>query len=173
MTIMTGPHFDLRKIALKALAVASLLMVYPSMLAHAQKSDVNPSSSERSRQVTVMAIRAIRAIKGTGPIDPKLATVAKQLAQIMPDHRFELIDGKTKRLDPKQAMVVKSVENSVLTVELKSPSNDEGKVEMLIRLTMDGGEPFESVIKTPANQLFFLDRKINDSNRLLIAVGAR
>ena len=170
MTIMTGPHFDLRKIALKALAVASLLMVYPSMLAHAQKSDVNPSSSVRSRQVTVMAIRAI---KGTGPIDPKLATVAKQLAQIMPDHRFELIDGKTKRLDPKQAMVVKSVENSVLTVELKSPSNDEGKVEMLIRLTMDGGEPFESVIKTPANQLFFLDRKINDSNRLLIAVGAR
>jgi hypothetical protein len=170
MTIMTGPHFDLRKIALKALAVASLLMVYPSMLAHAQKPDVNPSSSEHSRQVTVMAIRAI---KGTGPIDPKLATVAKQLAQIMPDHRFELIDGKTKRLDPKQAMVVKSVENSVLTVELKSPSNDEGKVEMLIRLTMDGGEPFESVIKTPANQLFFLDRKINDSNRLLIAVGAR
>lgn len=170
MTIMTGPHFDLRKIALKTLAVASLLMVYPSMLAHAQKPDVNPSSSEHSRQVTVMAIRAI---KGTGPIDPKLATVAKQLAQIMPDHRFELIDGKTKRLDPKQAMVVKSVENSVLTVELKSPSNDEGKVEMLIRLTMDGGEPFESVIKTPANQLFFLDRKINDSNRLLIAVGAR
>lgn len=170
MTIMTGPHFDLRKIALKALAVASLLMVYPSMLAHAQKPDVIPSSSEHSRQVTVMAIRAI---KGTGPIDPKLATVAKQLAQIMPDHRFELIDGKTKRLDPKQAMVVKSVENSVLTVELKSPSNDEGKVEMLIRLTMDGGEPFESVIKTPANQLFFLDRKINDSNRLLIAVGAR
>ena len=170
MTIMTGPHFDLRKIALKALAVASLLMVYPSMLAHAQKPDVNPSSSEHSRQVTVMAIRAI---KGTGPIDPKLATVAKQLAQIMPDHRFELIDGKTKRLDPKQAMVVKSVENSVLTVELKSPSNDEGKVEMLIRLTMDGGEPFESVIKTPANQLFFLDRKINDSTRLLIAVGAR
>ena len=170
MTIMTVPHFDLRKIALKALAVASLLMVYPSMLAHAQKPDVSPSSSEHSRQVTVMAIRAI---KGTGPIDPKLATVAKQLAQIMPDHRFELIDGKTKRLDPKQAMVVKSVENSVLTVELKSPSNDEGKVEMLIRLTMDGGEPFESVIKTPANQLFFLDRKINDSNRLLIAVGAR
>ena len=170
MTIMTGPHFDLRKIALKALAVASLLMVYPSMLAHAQKPDVSSSSSEHSRQVTVMAIRAI---KGTGPIDPKLATVAKQLAQIMPDHRFELIDGKTKRLDPKQAMVVKSVENSVLTVELKSPSNDEGKVEMLIRLTMDGGEPFESVIKTPANQLFFLDRKINDSNRLLIAVGAR
>jgi hypothetical protein len=70
-------------------------------------------------------------------------------------------------------MVVKSVEYSVLTVELKSPSNDEGKVEMLIRLTMDGGEPFESVVKTPANQLFFLDRKINDSNRLLIAVGAR
>ena len=170
MTIMTGPHFYLRRIALKALAVASLLMVYPSMLAHAQKPDVSPSSSEHSRQVTVMAIRAI---KGTGPIDPKLATVAKQLAQIMPDHRFELIDGTTKRLDPKQAMVVKSVENSVLTVELKSPSNDEGKVEMLIRLTMDGGEPFESVIKTPANQLFFLDRKINDSNRLLIAVGAR
>ena len=170
MTIMTGPHFDLRKIALKALAVASLLMVYPSMLAHAQKPDVNPSSSEHSRQVTVMAIRAI---KGTGPIDPKLATVAKQLAQIMPDHRFELIDGKTKRLDPKQAMVVKSVENSVLTVELKSPSNDEGKVEMLMMLTMYGGEPFESVIKTPANQLCFLDRKINDSNRLLIAVGAR
>ena len=128
MTIMTGPHFDLRKIALKALAVASLLMVYPSMLAHAQKPDVSSSSSEHSRQVTVMAIRAI---KGTGPIDPKLATVAKQLAQIMPDHRFELIDGKTKRLDPKQAMVVKSVENSVLTVELKSPSNDEGMVEML------------------------------------------
>jgi hypothetical protein len=169
MTIMTGPHSNHRRIALKALALTSLLMVHPSMLVYAQNPNANPFS-EPSRQVTVMAIRAI---KGTGPIDPKLATVAKQLAQIMPDHRFELIDGKTKRLDPKQAMVVKSVENSVLTVELKSPSNDEGKVEMLIRLTMDGGEPFESVVKTPANQLFFLDRKINDSNRLLIAVGAR
>lgn len=169
MTIMTGPHSNHRRIALKALALTSLLMVYPSMFVYGQNPNANPSS-EDSRQVTVMAIRAI---KGTGPIDPKLATVAKQLAQIMPDHRFELIDGKTKRLDPKQAMVVKSVENSVLTVELKSPSNDEGKVEMLIRLTMDGGEPFESVVKTPANQLFFLDRKINDSNRLLIAVGAR
>lgn len=169
MTIMTGPHSNHRRIALKALALTSLLMVYPSIFVYGQNPNANPSS-EPSRQVTVMAIRAI---KGTGPIDPKLATVAKQLAQIMPDHRFELIDGKTKRLDPKQAMVVKSVENSVLTVELKSPSNDEGKVEMLIRLTMDGGEPFESVVKTPANQLFFLDRKINDSNRLLIAVGAR
>jgi len=169
MTIMTGPNSNHRRIALKALALTSLLMVHPSMLVYGQNPNANPSS-EPSRQVTVMAIRAI---KGTGPIDPKLATVAKQLAQIMPDHRFELIDGKTKRLDPKQAMVVKSVENSVLTVELKSPSNDEGKVEMLIRLTMDGGEPFESVVKTPANQLFFLDRKINDSNRLLIAVGAR
>lgn len=166
---MTGPISNFRRITLKALALTSLLMVYPSMPAHAQNPDLE-RSAENSRQVTVMAIRAI---KGSGPIDPKLATVAKQLAQIMPDHRFELIEGKTKRLDPKQAMVVKSAENSVLTIELKSPNNDEGKVEMLIRLTMDGGEPFESVVKTPANQLFFLDRKINDSSRLLIAVGAR
>lgn len=166
---MTGPNSNLRRIALKALVLTSLMMARPIKLTQAQNPDVHPSA-ENSRQVTVMAIRAI---KGTGPTDPKLATVAKQLAQIMPDHRFELIDGKTKRLDPKQAMVVKSAENTALTVELKSPSNEEGKVEMLIRLTMDGGEPFESVVKTPANQLFFLDRKINDSNRLLIAVGAR
>ena len=169
MCHMIGPNSNHRRIAMKALALASLLMVCPSEPACAQNPEVE-RSAENSRQVTVMAIRAIR---GNGPIDPKLATVAKQLAQIMPDHRFELIDGKTKRLDSKQAIVVKSVENSALTVELKSPSNEEGKVEMLIRLIMDGGEPFESVVKTPANQLFFLDRKINESSRLLIAVGAR
>jgi hypothetical protein len=130
-----------------------------------------PKQAEaESRQVTLMAIRAI---KGTGPVDPKLASVAGQLAQVLPGHHFELIEGKTRRLAPKQALVLKTGENSVLTLELKSFAGDEGKVEMKLRLALDGREPFESSIKTPPNQLFFLDRKLGENDRLLIAVGAR
>lgn len=128
------------------------------------------AQADESRQVTMMAIRAT---KGPGPVDPKLASVAAQLAQVMPGHTFELIEGKTRRLAPGQSLVLKAGEKSALTLALKSYQGDDGKVEMLLRLALEGREPFESAIKTPPNQLFFLDRKLGENDRLLIAVGAR
>lgn len=155
--------------------LATLLLVGLPVCLVAQESKSGhaggpESGADESRQVTLMAIRAI---KGSGPVDPKLASVAGQLAQVLPGHTFELIEGKTRRLSPKQALVVKTGDNSALTLELKSYQSDEGKVEMLLRLALDGREPFESAIKTPPNQLFFLDRKLGETDRLLIAVGAR
>ena len=129
-----------------------------------------PAVADETRQVTLMAIRAI---KGSGPVDPKLASVAGQLAQVLPGHHFELIEGKTRRLAPKESLELKTGEKSVLSLELKSHSGDEGKVEMLLKLAIHDREPFESSIKTPPNQLFFLDRKLDNTDRLLIAVGAR
>ncbi|RLT09166.1 MAG: hypothetical protein DWI24_10070 [Planctomycetota bacterium] len=159
-----------RRVFVQWLARAGTIVGCAFPAVFGQDKFAESTSDKNSRQVTVMAIMAI---KGAGPVDPKLTTVTKQLGQIMPEHRFELIDSKTKRLDTKQSMALKAGESSTLTVELKTASNEEGKVEMLIRLTVDGSEPFESVVKTPANQLFFVDRKINNTDRLLIAVGAR
>jgi hypothetical protein len=46
-------------------------------------------------------------------------------------------------------------------------------VELALRLNTAGQKPFEPMVNSPPNQLFFVDRKIRDNERLLIAVGAR
>lgn len=116
---------------------------------------------------------AIRAFKGDGAADPKLASVSKQLAQVLPGYSFALIEGKTRRLASGQSLVLNLAPNSKLALELKNTGSEEGKVEMKLTLALDRLEPFESSIKTPVNQLFFVDRKFGETDRLLIAVGAR
>jgi hypothetical protein len=116
---------------------------------------------------------SILARKDAGETDPKLESVRNQLEKVLPNHRFELIEGKTKRLEPGESMISKAGEGRELTVELTKAGDDDGKVVILIRLIAEGQEPFRSVVRTPPNQLFFLDRKLSDTDRLLIAVGAR
>lgn len=135
-----------------------------------QTDDGKPMPVENGRQVTVMTIQAI---KGGGPFDQRLANVSAQLSQILPGHQFKLIEGRTRRITTKEAFTVKAGENSVLTIEMREPFSADGKVHLNLRLAIAGRETFESVIKTPPNQLFFLDRRLNEKDRLLIAVGAR
>lgn len=146
--------------ALSFVVVAAALSLAP----------LSADSTDDSRQVTVMSILAR---KDAGETDPKLESVRYQLEKVLPNHRFELIEGKTKRLEPGESMKSKAGEGRELTVELTKAGDDDGKVVILIRLIAEGQEPFRSVVRTPPNQLFFLDRKLSDTERLLIAVGAR
>lgn len=115
----------------------------------------------------------ILAEKGTGELDPKLETVNDRLLQILPGHFFKLIEGRTSRLEEKQFFTIKASQDSKLSVTLNQTATEEGKVELVLKLNRNNQQVFESVVKTPPNQLFFVDQKISDTQRQLIAVGAR
>jgi hypothetical protein len=146
-----------------------LLIVLRADLAFAQEA---PKAAEPQdpRQVTAMTIRAVR---GKGPIDPKLAGVADRLTQVLPGYHFALIQGRTVRLENGMQMKLAAGPGSELQVTLKQSLNSDGKVELALRLNTAGQKPFEPMVNSPPNQLFFVDRKIRDNERLLIAVGAR
>ena len=56
-----------------------------------------------SRQLTVMAIHAR---KGEESIDPKLASVESRLARLLPNHAFTLWDGKSRRVEENETIVM-------------------------------------------------------------------
>lgn len=125
---------------------------------------------QEPRQVTAMTIRAVR---GNGPVDPKLNQVADKLKQVLPGYHFMLVEGRTVRLENGSRFTIAAGSGSVLEVQLKQSQNAEGKVELGLKLMTPGQKPFEPVVNSPPNQLFFVDRKIRENERLLIAVGAR
>lgn len=115
----------------------------------------------------------IRAVRGNGPVDPKLNQVADKLKQVLPGYHFMLVEGRTVRLENGSRFTIAAGSGSVLEVQLKQSLNAEGKVELGLKLMTPGQKPFEPVVNSPPNQLFFVDRKIRENERLLIAVGAR
>lgn len=142
----------------------------PFVFHGATAQELSPKRAEEAYQVTAMTILAE---KGTGETDPKLATVNGRLMQILPGHYFRLVEGRTSRLEPGQSFAIKAAQESVLTVALNRAMNEDGKVQLDLVLKSKNQEQFETVVKTPPNQLFFIDQKMSDSQRQLIAVGAR
>lgn len=136
----------------------------------AQKPEPKTSIEQEPRQVTAMTIRAVR---GNGPVDPKLNQVADKLKQVLAGYHFMLVEGRTVRLENGSRFTIAAGSGSVLEVQLKQSLNAEGKVELGLKLMTPGQKPFEPVVNSPPNQLFFVDRKIRENERLLIAVGAR
>ncbi|MFM7317787.1 MAG: hypothetical protein ACKO5E_12650 [bacterium] len=135
-----------------------------------EKPAAKAPAEPEPRQVTAMTIRAVR---GNGPIDPKLNQVADKLRQVLPGYHFALVEGRTVRLDNNGSFTIAAGSGSMLEVKLQKGLNDEGKVELALKLMTPGQKPFEPVVNSPPNQLFFVDRKIRENERLLIAVGAR
>ena len=51
--------------------------------------------------------------------------------------------------------------------------DENGKVELRCELFHDKAVEFSTLVKTPASQLFFCQRALDDGSQLLIGVGAR
>lgn len=169
-------EFSFQRLSHKATAFWCLLgtlylsLDYCILMQRVEAQQISVPKSEIACQITAMTILAE---KGTGQLDPKLETVNDRLLQILPGHFFKLIEGRTTRLEENQFFTIKASQDSKLSVTLKQATTDEGKVELVLKLNRKNQQVFESVVKTPPNQLFFVDQKISDTQRQLIAVGAR
>lgn len=129
-----------------------------------------PETGPEARQVTVMVIRAR---KGQATVDPKLSAVESRLAQLLPNFGFTLEDGKTREIEQGESMASTLKEAKKLSVRLLDSEDADGKVRMKVLLVSGNQTLIDSTVRTPPNQIFFLDHRIDDSEHLLIAVGAR
>jgi len=122
------------------------------------------------RQVTVMVIRAKKNAPTT---DPKLAPFESRLTQLLPEFGFSLENGKSRELAEGEALDLMLKMEKKLSVRMVDAEDADGKVQMKVRCETGSQVLIDSMIRTPPNQLFFLDHRIDDTEHLLIAVGAR
>lgn len=133
-------------------------------------SSATPQEEQSARQVTVFAILAT---PGTSAPDPRLQKIQERLHKVLPEHSFKLVDVRSKRIRPGQSVTCE-LGNGYRTETTMVRSLDEnGKVQLRCALAHNGTKEFSTLVKTPANQLFFFERSLQDGNRVLIGVGAR
>ncbi len=123
-----------------------------------------------SMQVTLFGVVATPNSK---VIDPKLASIAPQLRRLLPNHGFRLVDARSKRLHPGDAIACDLKDGSAAEAQLIQPAAADGKIRLRFALTQGGVPQFATVVATPPNQLFFYDRPHPDGSRMLIGIGAR
>ncbi|MBI1322167.1 hypothetical protein GC170_03130 [bacterium] len=160
---------------LEFVRLASCALISPALLAPgacAAEAYAQPAANDEppSRQLTVMAIHAL---KGEESVDPKLASVESRLSRLLPNHAFSLWEGKSRRVAESETIVLDLKNRMKLTIRLIEAEDADGKVQIEARLETDDKVHLKSTIRTPPNQLFFLDHKIDEPEHLLIAVGAR
>lgn len=151
----------------RLLAVAALAIALDPRLPRAQ---AQLQAAESARQVTLFAVIAV---PGSSAIDPKLAGIEPQLRRLLPGHGFNLLDVRSKRLQAGESIRCDMGDGWTAATELMQPLDQNGKVELRCRLFQNDVVQFDTRVATPPNQLFFCDRMIDNSRRLLIGVGAR
>jgi hypothetical protein len=149
----------------RILAPAVLIVAAAPGLGLRARAQVAPAA----RQVTIFAVIAT---PGSNTIDPKLAAIASHLRDLAPNHGFKLLDVQSKQLSAGQAVRCELGHGWTATTALVQPLNQDGKI--LLRCTLAENEVIQhqTLVATPANQLFFWDRPM-ESGRLLVGVGAR
>lgn len=155
------------------IAVISIVAWLCLAPARAQEPDDRPAAAADDKPHRQLTVMAIRARKGETATDPKLASVEAKLAQLLPNHGFTLWEGRSRRIGESESLELDSKNGMKLTIRLIHSEDQDGKVCMDVRLTTDSQVHLNSRIRTPSNQIFFLDHKIDDAEHLLIAVGAR
>lgn len=123
-----------------------------------------------ARQVTVFAVIAS---PDDLTVDPKLKKVLPQLRKLLPNHGFRLLDVKSKRLTGGQAIACDLGDGYKSNTTLLEPSDADGKVKLRCSVLLNDLPLLESNVTTPANQLFFCDKALENGTRLLIGIGAR
>ena len=127
-----------------------------------------------ARQVTLFGVIAT---PHDLQIDPKLARVAPQLRKLLPNHGFRLLGVQSKRLTASQSLSCPLDGNLGLsaTTTLIQPTDENGKIQLRCAVVQNPNQTvqLETLVTTPANQLFFCDKMLSDGTRLLIGVGAR
>ena len=128
------------------------------------------SIDESVRQVTVFAILAT---PGSKSIDPRLGSIKTELRKVLPEHGFKLITVESKRIGTGQTVTCDLGNGYKTETTLVQSVDENGKVRLRCTLALNGKHEFSTLVKTPANQLFFYERLLKDGTRVLIGVGAR
>jgi hypothetical protein len=147
-------------------AFADGLIVNPPV-----ESEKKAAAAETARQVTAFAILAI---PNSATVDPRLtANVKAQLHKILPDYGFKLLDVQNKRIEVDQAVTCDLGKGYTAETTLVKSLDENGKVHLRCKVALAKATQFSTLVKTPANQLFFYERSLKDGSRVLIGVGAR
>jgi hypothetical protein len=128
------------------------------------------SNDEVARQVTVFGVIATPGGKG---FDAKLVRIKSQLAQLIPNHGFKLLDAQTRRMVAGDSLACELGSTYKVDTYLVQPLDENGMVQLRCELVHDGERMLSTLVKTPANQLFFCQRALDDGSQLLIGIGAR
>jgi hypothetical protein len=123
-----------------------------------------------TRQVTVFAIQATPGFKS---IDPRLGSIKTQLRKVLPDHSFKLLTVESKRIESGQTITCDLGSGYKAETILVQSLDENGKIRLRCTLVLNGKHEFSTLVKTPANQLFFYERSLKDGSRVVIGVGAR
>jgi hypothetical protein len=153
---------------IRGLSLAMILVLPPVAL-----TGIVPARGQddaESRQVTLFAVIAS---KENMSIDPKLSKISPQLRKLLPNHGFRLLSVKTKRLTAGQTLTVPLGEGLMAATTLTEAVDENGKVKLKCEVLRAPEVLLESLVTTPANQLFFCDKMLPDGTRLLVGIGAR
>lgn len=122
------------------------------------------------RQVTVFGVLATQ---GQGQDDPKLKEILPQLRAAMPGHSFKLLKVASKRVAAGEAVECDLGGGSAATTRLITPLDPNGKVQLQFQFSDAGLPVYQSVVSTPPNQVFYVNRVLGPGERLIIGIGAR
>jgi hypothetical protein len=159
------------RVKLAAAVVASSVLAVGLCGVHVSRAAVRTRSSEDSaRQVTVFGVVAIPGGKG---VDAKLLRLKTQLAQLIPNHSFKLLGAQTSRMVAGDSIPCDLGNGYRVETCLVQPLDDNGMIQLRCELFRGEDRLFSTLVKTPANQLFFCQRALGEGSQLLIGVGAR
>ncbi len=147
---------------LRTFALAAIVVVAGTATARSQYVP--------ARQVTTFGVLAV---PGGKTVDPELASVEAQLRKLLPGHSFRLLGAANDRLITSGVSTCALAPDLAIKTELVRYLDAQGKVQLRVSLHSAGQPPVVAEVGTPPDQLFFLDKRRPDGNRLLIGVGAR
>lgn len=164
-------RFGRSKVMLLAVVVASSMFAAGLCGVHVSRAAVKMRASEDlARQVTVFGVVAIPGGKG---VDAKLLRLKTQLAQLIPNHSFKLLGAQTSRMVAGDSIPCDLGNSYRVETCLVQPLDVNGMIQLRCQLYRDEERLFSTLVKTPANQLFFCQRAFGEDSQLLIGVGAR
>jgi hypothetical protein len=152
-----------------SLVLTAWLLVFTTSLTTPAEAPAQ-SADAPARQVTVFGVLATPDDAHT---DPKLAKIEPQLRKLLPKHGFRLLDVQTKRLTSGKSLTCDLEDGYTASTTLVEPLDLNGKVQLRCTLLQKQAVRFETKVTTPANQLFFCDKVLENGSRILIGIGAR
>ncbi len=161
---MTGPA---RRRAPRAALACLIAYVLAAITAPAPARAQELASG---RQVTVFGVHATA---GQGPDDPKLKDVLPQLKALLPGYSFKLLKVESKRVTAGETVSCDLGEGFSATSQLVNPLDINGKVQLQFVFSSGGFPQYQTIVSTPPNQVFYVNRALNNGERLIIGIGAR
>ncbi len=122
------------------------------------------------RQVTVFGVLAT---PGQGPDDPKLKEILPQLRTALPGHSFKLLKVNSKRVVAGESVACELGDGYVAATQLVNPLDAGGKVQLRFDFSYGGFPQYQTLVSTPPNQVFYINRPLGDGERLIMGIGAR